>query len=263
MQGLLKKIEEEKPLVHHITNNVTVNDCANITLYWGGLPVMAYAKPEVEEMVAAASALVLNIGTLNRAQVEAMIAAGKKANQLGVPVIFDPVGVGATELRTQSALRILEEVKVTVIKGNQAEISILAGESGEIKGVESVGEYTEIVESAKKLAAVEETIVVVSGPEDIVSNGKEVYKVSNGHPRLGEVVGTGCMLGSTIGVFCGVSEDYLTATLNALAAFGIAGEKAEQKVLGPASYKISFLDLISQMKELNLKKLKKITKIQS
>jgi hydroxyethylthiazole kinase len=136
---LLKILREKKPLVHHITNVVTVNDCANITLAIGALPVMAHALEEVEEMVSAADALVLNIGTLTNEQVEAMIKAGKAANRFKVPVILDPVGAGATKLRTQSSKKILEEVKISVIKGNSAEISILAGKGGKIRGVESQG----------------------------------------------------------------------------------------------------------------------------
>ncbi|MBS3971189.1 MAG: hydroxyethylthiazole kinase, partial [Clostridia bacterium] len=149
---LLKLVREKKPLVHHITNNVTVNDCANITLNTGGLPVMAYSLDEVHEMVRVAGALVLNIGTLNREQIKAMIKAGKAANEAGVPVIFDPVGVGATTLRTESALEILKEVRVDIIKGNKAEINILAGHGGQIKGVESVGEYNNMEAAAGSLA---------------------------------------------------------------------------------------------------------------
>lgn len=245
MTKILEKIKQEKPLVHHITNNVTVNDCANITLYWGGLPVMAYAKEEVAEMVQAASALVLNIGTLDQNQIEAMLIAGKQANELGIPVIFDPVGVGATTLRTESALQILEELNIAVIKGNQGEIALLAGEEGEVKGVESIGEYESSVENARKLAQEENSVVIASGAEDIITDGEQIYKVTNGHPLLGQVVGTGCMLSSTLAVFCSVDDNYLEAALAAVTAYGIAGEKASQEADKPASYKVAFLDAVA------------------
>jgi len=252
MEKIIAKIKEERPLVHHITNNVTVNDSANITLYWGGLPVMAYAKEEVAEMVEAASALVLNIGTLTADSVEAMLIAGKEANKLGIPIIFDPVGVGATTFRTEVALKILRELDIAVIKGNQGEISILAGQQGEVKGVEAVGEYKNIAETAQKLAKGQKAVVVVSGVKDIISDGDKVYQVSNGNNLMGQVVGTGCMLGSTLGVFCGVSSNYLEATLSAVTAYGIAGEKASKKATQPASYKVAFLDSISELSDEDL-----------
>ena len=182
---LLARLREQKPLVHHITNDVTVSECANITLCMGGLPVMAYAPEEAAQMAAAAGALVLNIGTLSVGQVEAMITAGKSANQAGIPVVLDPVGAGATTLRTESAQRILREVKVTVIKGNKAEISILAGSGGQIRGVESVGEYSDIMETARSLARRENCIVVVTGPEDIITDGRRLWLAANGHPLMG------------------------------------------------------------------------------
>ncbi|ADL13536.1 hydroxyethylthiazole kinase [Acetohalobium arabaticum] len=261
MQETLSRIREEKPLVHQITNYVTVNDAANITLYWGGLPVMADAKEEVAEMVQAAQALVLNIGTLNQRQVSSMIKAGKQANRSGIPVILDPVGVGATTFRTETARRILDELQVAVIKGNQGEISILAEGQGEVRGVESVGDYEELVANAQGLAAAEEAVVVVSGTKDIVTDGETVYKVNNGHPLLGEIVGTGCMLGSTLGVFTGVSDDYLAASLTAVTAYGIAGEIASKKASKPASYKTAFMDSISELTDETVINHEEITKL--
>ncbi|MCK8827467.1 hydroxyethylthiazole kinase [Natroniella acetigena] len=252
MDELLTKIKDEKPLVHHITNNVTVNDCANITLYWGGLPVMAYALEEVAEMVEAAAALVLNIGTLQKKQVEAMLLAGKRANQVGVPIILDPVGVGATAYRTKTALELLDQLDIAIIKGNQAEIITLAGEQGEVKGVESIGQYQDIVNNAKKLAHSEDTVVVVSGEEDIVTSGNKTYKVQNGDQLMGQIVGTGCMLASTLGVFCGVSDDYLQAALTAITAYGIAGEKSAQQISQSASYKVAFFDAIGEIRNQDL-----------
>ena len=259
-EQLLTRLRQQRPLVHHITNNVTVNECANITLCMGGLPVMAYAAEEVAQMASAAGALVLNIGTLSLEQVEAMIIAGKKANQEGIPVVLDPVGVGATDLRTESAGRILREVKVTVIKGNKAEVSILAGSGGQIKGVESVGEYSDIMQTAKTLARRENCIVVVTGPEDIITDGQKLLLVANGHPLMGSVVGTGCMTASVLGCFLAISKDRLEASAAAMAAFGLAGELAARSpvVLGPGTYKAALFDAASALTQEQLDAMQKI-----
>jgi len=243
-QQYLTDIRRQKPLIHHITNNVTVNECANITLCMGGLPVMAYAAEEAGQMAGAAGALVLNIGTLSWEQVEAMIIAGKKANELCIPVVLDPVGVGATDLRTESAKKILREVKVTVIKGNRAEISILAGSGGQIKGVESVGEYVDILQTARSLACREDCIVVVTGREDIITDGQKTLLASNGHPLMGSVVGTGCMTASVIGCFLAAGGGCPEAAAAAMAAFGLAGELAARSpvVRGPGTYKMALFD---------------------
>ncbi|MDK2820119.1 MAG: hydroxyethylthiazole kinase [Clostridia bacterium] len=253
-KDLLNKVRKQKPLVHHITNNVTVNDCANITLCTGGLPVMAYDVEEVAQMVEAAGALVLNIGTLSPQQVEAMIMAGKRANQLNIPVVLDPVGVGATSLRTDSARRILQEVAVTVIKGNKAEISILAGAGGEIKGVESIGEYHDIAQTATALARRQKCTVVVSGQEDIITDGQQVVLVENGHSLMGAVVGTGCMSASVTGCFIAVEDNTVQACAVALAAFGLAGELAAQApfVNGPGTYKMALFDAMAALRQQQL-----------
>lgn len=251
ISGILKKVRENKPLIHHITNMVTVNDCANVTLAVGALPVMAHALEEVEDMVKAASCLVFNIGTLTKEQVEAMIKAGKKANQLGVPVVLDPVGAGATPLRTESTWRILNEVKVSVIKGNSAEIGTLAGAGGEIRGVEAVKSSENILSASKELAKRLNTIVVVSGATDIVTDGERIALVNNGHYLMGTITGTGCMLASVIGSFCGVEKDYFRAAVAALVVFGLSGELAAKKsnIYGPASFKINFFDELYNITE--------------
>ncbi|HHT02197.1 MAG TPA: hydroxyethylthiazole kinase [Firmicutes bacterium] len=246
--SLLQTLRGQKPLVHHITNNVTVNDCANATLCVGGLPVMAYAPEEVAEMVAAAGALVLNIGTLSVGQVEAMVVAGRRAKDLGIPVVLDPVGVGATRLRTESAQRILTAVQPDIIKGNQAEISILAGAGGQIRGVESLGEYRGMAATAARLAKKNHCLVVVSGVEDIVTDGQRTTLVQNGHPLLGAVVGTGCMVASVCGCFAAVAkEDLLLGCTAALAVFGLAGELAAQApgVAGPGTFKAALFDALA------------------
>ena len=255
MNNILTRIKEEKPLVHHITNYVTTNESANVTLYWGGLPVMAHFKEEVAAMVESAAALVLNIGVLDDEQVEAMLRAGKKANQLGIPIILDPVGAGATELRTNVAKKIMAELNLAVIKGNQGEITVLAGGQAEMSGVEAIGEYSDIETTALSLAQQHDTVVVVSGAEDIVTAGEDIHRIERGHALMGQVVGTGCMLSSTLGVFCGVERDYLEASIAAATAYGIAGEKASHEAERPASYKIALQDNISTLSDKDLKNL--------
>jgi hydroxyethylthiazole kinase len=256
LTALMSRVQSKKPLVHHITNMVTVNDCANVTLAIGGLPVMAHAPEEVEEMVAAAQALVLNIGTLSREQVDAMIKAGKAANSLGIPVVLDPVGAGATSMRTESARKILDEVSVAVVKGNSAEISTLAGSRGEIRGVEAVGESCAVLDDAVALAKEYGNTVVVSGATDVVTDGRRAAYVENGHPLMGTITGTGCMLASVVASFVAVEEECFAASVAALTAFGLAGELAAagSGVRGPATFKTCFFD---ELYNLTTEKLKK------
>lgn len=260
--NLINNLRQQKPLIHHITNTVTINDCANITLNIGALPVMANALEEVEEMVQHAGALVLNIGTLTVDQIQAMLITGKKANELKIPVVLDPVGVGATALRTESVFKLLEEVRPTVIKGNAAEISILAGQPGQIKGVESIGEYTNIKVAAKTLAQKYACIVVVSGKEDIITDGTVVYFTANGDARMAQVVGTGCMAASVIGSFLGTKADVLEATIQALIAYEVAGELAAERpeIKGPGTYKAALLDEIFNLNDKLIKARAKVRK---
>ena len=258
MKNILERIKNNKPLVHHITNYVTVNDCANVVLNWGGLPVMADSEEEVADMVKMASAVVLNIGTLNERLVNSMLRAGKRANRLDIPVILDPVGTGSTEYRTNVALKLLEELNISVITGNIGEITILSGNKATVRGVESVGKYDNILVNAKNLAKKYDAIVVVSDSDDIVTDGEKSYKVYNGHPLMKQVVGTGCMLTSTIGVFAGVKNSYLGACLDAVSAFGVAGENAAKESGRPASYKIALLDNISTMSDKILEENQKV-----
>lgn len=255
------QLRKSKPLIHHITNQVTINDCANITLAMGALPVMAHAREEVEEMVTMAGALVLNIGTLTPDQIEAMILAGQQANAKNIPVILDPVGVGATRLRTDSARAILHAVKVTVIKGNSAEIAILAGLQGEIKGVEAVGVTGDLAEGATRLANTYQTTVVVTGPRDLITNGQIWAYVDNGHPLMGTITGTGCMAASVIATFAAVERDPVLASLGALVCFGIAGELAAQRpeTTGPASFKAAFFDSLYNLDEQTIRRMGRFT----
>jgi len=244
---LLREIRKKRPLIHHITNAVTINDCANITLSIGAAPVMAEASEEVEEMVAMADALVLNIGTLSRLQVESMLTAGRKSNALGIPVILDPVGAGATRMRTDSAKLLLDKLKISVLKGNAGEISVLAGEKGKVRGVDSHSVSGDTISIAKEFARKTGVIVAISGVTDIVSDGTRVLLIDNGHEMMGRLSGTGCMAASLIGAFVAVSSDYLISTAAALAAFGIAGERGAAITNGPYSFRTALIDEVSAL----------------
>ena len=238
----LKNVREKRPLVHHITNYVTVNDCANITMCIGGAPVMADAIDEVEEMVRLAGALVLNIGTLNNGQVESMMKAGKMAERLSVPIVLDPVGVGATSMRTEVAKRLIAELKIAVLKGNAGEIGILAGTGGVVRGVDSIGSKGDPAVVAMDLARSIGGTVVISGATDVISDGKRTRLVDNGHAMMGTISGTGCMAASVIGAFVAANPDRVTAATAAMVSIGVAGEKAAMNAAGPGSFKVALLD---------------------
>ena len=257
---LLKKVREEKPLVHHITIWVTIYDCANVVRAFGALPVMAHAKEEAGDMARIANALVLNIGTLTVPLIESMKIAGKAANEKGIPIVLDAVGVGATKLRDDKAMELLNELKISVIKGNASEIAKLAGMKVTTKGVESTKVEGDLVEVATRLAKERECVVVITGKEDIISNGKEVYICKNGHEMMGKFVGTGCMAASVIGAFCAVSKDYAKASAAALVCFGIAGELAARRATGPGTYKEVFYDEIYNLDENDVNDMEKLEK---
>lgn len=248
ISDLFARLRETRPLVHHITNYVTVNDCANITISAGAAPVMADAPEEVCEMVTFAGALVLNIGTLNKGQRESMILAGGMANDRKIPVILDPVGAGATRFRTDTALCLLDDLKVTILKGNAGEIGTLAGAEAQVRGVDSQGVTGDLEKIASQFAKQAGLTVVVSGVNDIVTDGKHNFLVENGHPMMGRISGTGCMAASVTGAFAAVSDDPVIASTAALAAFGIAGEKAAAGARGPYSFKIALFDEMAALK---------------
>jgi len=254
LSDLLSAVREKHPLVHHITNYVTVNDCANITICAGGAPVMADAPEEVEEMAAVAGALVLNIGTLNASQVESMILAGGMANDRKIPVILDPVGAGATRFRTMTAERLLDELKIAILKGNAGEIGVLAGAGGKVRGVDSQGLTGDVAGIAKDYAKSAKLVVTVSGPTDIVTDGKRVILVENGHPMMGSISGTGCMAASVTGTFAAVTDDMVAASAAAFAAFGIAGERAAAGARGPFTFKTALFDELASLTPVALAK---------
>jgi hydroxyethylthiazole kinase len=244
----LRRLREAKPLVHQITNYVVMNETANATLALGALPVMAHARDEVEEMVQLAGALVLNIGTLSPHWVEAMLAAGRKANELGVPVVLDPVGAGATTYRTQTAKRILDEVGVTVLRGNVGEVATLVGVAAEVRGVESIGAGGDAAELARSAARSLGVVASVTGPVDHVSDGESVLAIANGHPMLASITGTGCMSSAVTGCFLAVNRDApLDAAAEALVAFGAAGEDAAVGARGPGSFHVGLYDALAAL----------------
>jgi hydroxyethylthiazole kinase len=222
----LNKIKEKKPLIHNITNLVVMNETANAILCLGALPIMAHAIEEVEEMVGVSSALVLNIGTLTSDWIDAMELAGKKANELGIPVILDPVGAGATKFRIEASKRLLSNIKISIARGNAAEIAVLAGIAAEVKGVESIGASKDPEDIAREFAAIYGCTAAITGVIDVISDGKRLAKISNGDAMLGKVVGTGCISNTIIASFAAVQPDPFLAAIGGLAALGIAGEMA-------------------------------------
>lgn len=251
MYELVQKLREKNPLVHNITNVVVTNFTANGLLAIGASPVMAYAKEEVGDMAKLSGALVLNIGTLSTDIIDSMIIAGKAANEKGIPVVLDPVGAGATIFRTDMARKILNEVNVSFLRGNAAEVAHVAGEQWAIKGVDAGSGGGDTVELAQKVAAQCNCTVVITGKTDVIANREGTYSVANGHPILTKVTGTGCLLSSVIGAFAAVEKDPLKAAVTAVAVYGIAAEKAAgvTSEKGPGSFQIEFIDQLSSIRE--------------
>jgi hydroxyethylthiazole kinase len=249
----LRRLRETKPLVHQITNYVVMNETANATLALGALPVMAHAKEEVEEMAAIAGALVLNIGTLSPHWVEAMLLAGRVANQRGIPVVLDPVGAGATTYRTETAKRILDEIDVTVLRGNAGEVATLVGVDAEVRGVESVAAGGNPADLAREAGRQLGLVASVTGPVDHVSDGETVIRIANGHPLLATITGSGCMSSAITGCFLAVNHDEpLAAAAEALIAFGVAGEDAAVGAKGPGSFHVALYDELAALDPVTL-----------
>ena len=257
-EKILKAVKNKTPLVHSITNYVTVNDCANIILACGGAPIMSDDISEVEEITSICDSLVINIGTLNERTIDSMIKAGKKANELGHPVILDPVGAGASKLRTDTVFKILDEVKVSVIRGNISEIKSIYQGSGKTKGVDA--DLTDVVNDnnleeavtfAKNLSKKTGAVIAISGAIDIVADKDKAYIIRNGHPIMAKITGTGCMLSEVTGVFCGANKDeILDASAAAACVMGICGERAlgkmEEVSGGTATFKTHLIDQMSK-----------------
>jgi hydroxyethylthiazole kinase len=243
----LRVLRERRPLVHQITNYVVMNETANATLALGALPVMAHAPEEVSEMVRLAGALVLNIGTLTSDWVESMLAAGWAANSHGVPIVLDPVGAGATSFRTDAAKRILDQIQVSVVRGNAGEIATLVGVEAEMRGVESLTAGAEPSTLAQQAAKSLGLVVSVTGPVDHVSDGERAVAISNGDPMMATITGTGCMSSAITGCFLAVAGSAFEAAVDALVAFGVAGEDAAVGARGPGSFHVNLYDALAAL----------------
>ena len=243
----LATLRERRPLVHNITNYVVMNETANAILALGTLPVMAHAEEEVREMVALAGALVLNIGTLSERWIEAMLLAGAAANEHGVPVVLDPVGVGATAYRTEAAKRILDAVDVAVLRGNAGEVATLVGVAAEVRGVESIGGVDDPAELAREAAQALGIVASVTGAVDHVSDGERAVAIANGHELLATITGTGCMASAMTGCFLAGKDDPFEAAAEALVAFGVAGEDAAVDAKGPGSFHVGLYDALAAL----------------
>jgi hydroxyethylthiazole kinase len=260
ISGLLEKVRQNSPLVHNITNFVVMNSSANILLAIGASPVMAHSIDEVTEMTSIADALVLNIGTLEKAWVESMITAAQAANDKGIPVILDPVGAGATKLRTRSVKEIMSQANISVLRGNASEILSLTSDSTKTRGVDSsLAVSDELAETSKNIALEMDCIIAISGESDIITDGNKIFRVSNGHPIMTRVTGIGCGLTAVTGAFCAAAkDDLLKATAAAFACYGICGDLAVKASNQPGSYFISFLDTLYSLKDKNINTLLKI-----
>ena len=248
LAGILDKVRRRQPVVHAITNWVTAGDVANLLQVIGARPILAFAQEEVVEIVSAADALVLNLGTPSPDRVTATLLAGRRANVLGKPIILDPVGVGASKFRTDAIARILSEVKVSVIRGNRAEVGTLAGTAGKLRGIDAVTGPANIEKAAQDLSRKSGAVIAATGELDLIVEKERMAVVRNGHPWMGQVTGTGCMLTAMIAAFAAVEKDLMAATLSAVASFGVAGEDAGRLANGPGSFKAALLDALFKLR---------------
>lgn len=246
-----ENVRKLSPVVHNITNYVTVNDCANILLACGASPIMADEPLEAADITSICSGLNINIGTLNERTIKSMFISGKKANELNIPVLLDPVGAGASALRTDTAVKLLNEVKFSVIRGNASEIKTLAGESADTKGVDA-GETDAInddmVETAKKFALKTGAVVAVTGKTDIVTDGTKTFLINNGNKMMSIITGTGCQLSALMTAFAAANkDDILTACAAAVCTMGLCGEKGAERMTsldGNSSYRNYIIDAV-------------------
>jgi hydroxyethylthiazole kinase len=249
----IERVRATAPLVHSITNFVVMNTTANALLSLGASPVMAHAAEEVADLAAAAGALVINIGTLSPAWVESMRLAMRSAARAGRPIVFDPVGAGATAYRTESCRRLIEETAPSIVRGNASEIRALAGASSATKGVDSADESETALESARSLAARYGCVAVASGAVDLVVSAGRVARVSNGHSMMPRVTGLGCTATALIGAFAAVNSSLPDAAAHAMAVMGIAGELAAAESPGPGTFQVKFLDALYRLTEAEIR----------
>ncbi|HNW27130.1 MAG TPA: hydroxyethylthiazole kinase [Spirochaetota bacterium] len=255
----LEAVRGKSPVVHHLTNWVTIYDCAQVVKSFGASPVMAHAPEEVADMAGIASALVLNIGTLTTEFIDSMKIAAKAANKKGIPVVLDVCGAGATPFRDAKSFELLDSVRIDIIKGNSSEIARIAGRDVRTRGVDATEVSHDPREVASTLAKARNCSVVITGKEDIVADSRSAYRVKNGHEMMSRVVGTGCMAASVIGTFAGASPDDVTAAAAAgLSCYEIAAELAVTLSGGPASFKQHLLDCVYRLEKRDVETMQKI-----
>ncbi|TGN20977.1 hydroxyethylthiazole kinase [Leptospira idonii] len=255
----LSLVRKNSPLVHNITNYVVMNNTANALLAVGASPIMAHAIEEVEEMITISGALVINIGTLSEPWILAMEKAVAKAVKLSKPIVLDPVGAGASQLRNSTIRRILDAGSPSIIRGNASEILSTLSSSGKTKGVDATDSSESAIETAQTLSRVTKGVVVVSGATDYIIQNEAIHKTSNGDPMMTKVTGLGCTASALCGAFAAVQNDHLRAATSAMAVMGIAGEMAKTKSTGPGSFQVHFLDALYEMKEDDIRKFYKET----
>lgn len=258
LKNALETVRATVPLVHSITNYVTVNDCANALLAAGGSPIMSDEPEDVVDITTICGALALNIGTLNKASIEAMFLAGERAAELGHPIVLDPVGAGASEFRTRTAAELLDKLPVAVIRGNMSEMKALASGAASTRGVDVCPDdavtpenLAESAAFARDFAVKTGAVVAITGAIDIVTDGQEAYAVSNGSPVMGKITGAGCMLSCLCAAYaCANPASVLDATVAAVAGMGLAGETAEKRMGsrdGNGSFRTYLLDALYRM----------------
>lgn len=237
-------IRKQSPLIHNITNYVVMNNTANALLAIGASPVMAHAVDEAAEMASIASSLVINIGTLDAAWVEAMLIAGKIALQKSTPIVFDPVGAGATTYRSKVCKQLIAECKPSIIRGNASEIIALSDAQAQTKGVDSTRTSDAALDSAKALALQTKAVVVISGEIDYITDGIDTETVMNGNPMMAKVTGMGCTATAIVAAFSTVNNNLLEAATHAMFVMGISGEIAAIYSRGNGSLQVNFLDTL-------------------
>lgn len=240
--NLLSRVRSARPVVHSITNYVVMNSTANVLLAMGASPIMAHALEEMEDICAISSSLVVNIGTLSHAWIDSMSMACRIAARTSKPFVLDPVGAGASRLRTETALGILQNTPPTVMRGNASEILSLAKEEGYTRGVDSVHRTDQAIASARSMATATKVVVAVTGETDIVTDGEHTLRVTGGHPLMGFVTGTGCASSVIVGAFLAVETDAVIASASALAFFGLAAEMASRDANTPGTFWVRVLD---------------------
>jgi len=250
----IETIRKQAPLVHNITNFVVMNSTANALLALGASPVMAHAPEEVEAMVGLAGALVINIGTLSLPWIEAMVLATRAARKRSLPIVLDPVGVGATPMRTEQARRLLREGPPTIVRGNASEILALVGAAGKTKGVDSTAAVETSVEAARELARQYGCVVSISGATDVIVSIDRLARVHNGHPIMTKVTGMGCAASALTGAFAAINPSPFAAAVNAMVVSGVVGELAAEKSAGPGSFQVNYLDAMHELDRATLEK---------